>query len=205
MSVASLPDSKPQLPRPCHGRPRESSKESIPKHRECLGDRRSLEHSAGVDADRNGTWDQSHETSPHGCRILVGYDLPPQTLPARCRRLGRKVLDAVGNPVLLPPARSVANLARKARNTVRQEILPRAVKLLSAFEALALALGLEPPGLRGVVEATLAGRAGLATYRRPLAYASSRSTLASPATTSFGWSTTSRAAGPCRPVNNLAR
>lgn len=81
--------------------------------------------------------------------------------------LARKVLATVGSPVMTP-MRTVENLARKARQTIRQGILPRSAQVLSALEILGTAMGLEPPGLRGVLDATLAGRSRLATYRRPI-------------------------------------
>lgn len=81
--------------------------------------------------------------------------------------LQRKVLEALGEPVLVP-VRTVANLARKARHAARLEILPRAAHVLAAFEALGAAMGLEPPGLRGVLERVLGNRSRFPTYRSPI-------------------------------------
>lgn len=81
-------------------------------------------------------------------------------------QLQRKLLDVLDKPVLAP-VRAVAALARKARTTARRKNLPRAAQVLATFEGLGAAMGLEPPGLRGVLEATLGPRSGLGTYRRP--------------------------------------
>jgi hypothetical protein len=76
--------------------------------------------------------------------------------------LQRRVIE-VAKEVILVPVRDVENLARKARNAIRQEILPRAAQVLASFEALGMALGLEPPGLRGVIELVLENRSRIAT------------------------------------------
>lgn len=78
-----------------------------------------------------------------------------------------KVLEAAGEPILASD-RDVANLARKARDAARREILPRAARVLAGFEALGVAMGMEPPGLRGILERFLGNRTGIATYQRPL-------------------------------------
>jgi hypothetical protein len=81
--------------------------------------------------------------------------------------LQREILEAADEPILsaLP---KVASIARKARMAVRRQIVTRAAQILSLMEALGTALGLEPPGLRGVVERVLHDRATIATYARPL-------------------------------------
>lgn len=79
----------------------------------------------------------------------------------------RKLLEAVQAPILVP-VRGIESLARKARSTARQEILPRAAQVLAEMEILGAALGLAPPGLRGVIERVLGHRTRMATYRTPL-------------------------------------
>lgn len=81
--------------------------------------------------------------------------------------LQRMLLEATRNPILVP-FREVANLARKARNAARLEILPRAARVLAAFETLGAAMGMEPPGLRGVLDRVLGQRSRMATYRNPI-------------------------------------
>lgn len=81
--------------------------------------------------------------------------------------LQREILEAAQHPIL-PPIHEVANLARKARTAVRHQILTRAAQILALLEALGMAKGLEPPGLRGVIERVLRDRATIATYDRPL-------------------------------------
>lgn len=80
--------------------------------------------------------------------------------------LQRKLLEAVRSPILLP-VREIERLARKARSTARQEVLPRAAQVLAACEALGAALGLAPPGLRGVIERALGHRTRATTYQHP--------------------------------------
>lgn len=75
---------------------------------------------------------------------------------------------AVTRETVLAPVRRVANLARKARTTIRRLDLPAAAEVLCLFESLGVVLGLEPPGLRGVIVNTLRNRSGIATHARPL-------------------------------------
>lgn len=81
--------------------------------------------------------------------------------------LQRKVLEETGEPIL-SPLRPVENLARKALDAVRRDLLTRAAQVLVGFEALGVAMGKEPPGLRGVLERALGNRPRIATYERPL-------------------------------------
>jgi hypothetical protein len=81
--------------------------------------------------------------------------------------LGAQLLAAVGAPVL-PRLRALAPRLRALRDGARRALLERAAAVLELLEALALAQGLEPPGLRGVVARVLAGRDRITTYRTPL-------------------------------------
>lgn len=81
--------------------------------------------------------------------------------------LGARLLAAVGAPVL-PRLRALAPRLRALRDGARRALLERAAAVLELLEALALAWGLEPPGLRGVVEHVLRGRDGIPSYRAPL-------------------------------------
>ena len=76
-------------------------------------------------------------------------------------------IQTIAEAPVLVPFKAVANLARKARQAARRELLPRAAEVLAHFEALGLVMGLEPPGLRGVIEAVVGGRSGIATYAHP--------------------------------------
>jgi hypothetical protein len=81
--------------------------------------------------------------------------------------LGSQLLAAVGSPVL-PRLRALAPRLRALRNAARRQLLERAAIVLQLMEALALALGLEPPGLRAVVERAIAGQGRIPSYRAPL-------------------------------------
>lgn len=76
-------------------------------------------------------------------------------------------IQTIAEAPVLVTFKAVANLARKARQAVRRELLPRAAEVLAHFEALGSVMGLEPPGLRGVIEAALRGRSRIATYAHP--------------------------------------
>ncbi len=78
-----------------------------------------------------------------------------------------KLREAVDAPVV-PRASRVAQLVRKARYALGRVVLERAAEVLALCEALGSAWGLEPPGLRAVVERVVANRSGIATYARPL-------------------------------------
>lgn len=80
--------------------------------------------------------------------------------------LVRRILEAAREPILAP-LRPVTDLARKACTGLRQRILSRASQVLSLLESLGQARGYEPPGLRSVLEAVVAGRWRLTTYRAP--------------------------------------
>jgi hypothetical protein len=80
--------------------------------------------------------------------------------------LSRRILEAAREPVLAL-MRPLADVARKACSRLRQAILSRAGQVLCLLEALGQARGYEPPGLRSVLEAVVAGRWGLSTYRSP--------------------------------------
>lgn len=111
---------------------------------------------------------QDQVAKKHGCssRTLsrwlrwVGQVAVPAAIQAR-------ILDAAGEAILAP-VRAVENLGRKARCAIRRVMLPAAAEVLCLFESLGLVLGLEPPGLRSVIVATLRNRSRIATYVRPL-------------------------------------
>ncbi len=78
-----------------------------------------------------------------------------------------KLREAVDAPVV-PRASRVVQLVRKAGYALGRVVLERAAEVLGLCEALGSAWGLEPPGLRAVVERVVANRSGIATYARPL-------------------------------------
>jgi len=90
--------------------------------------------------------------------------------------LGRHLLAAAGAP-LSGPLRTVAQLARKARTEARRRILERGAQVLVLLEALAMALGLEPPGLRSVLEAVESAGDLPSTYANPRVPALARGVL----------------------------
>ncbi|MFC1707825.1 hypothetical protein ACFL59_13600 [Planctomycetota bacterium] len=80
--------------------------------------------------------------------------------------LACRIFEAAEEPVQ-SPLHAVVALARKARTAVRRAVLERAAQILSLLEAQAMALGLEPPGLRSVLEGA-SGRHGFtSTYAEP--------------------------------------
>ncbi len=80
--------------------------------------------------------------------------------------LARRILEALGEPVLAP-IRPVTDRLRKACTRLRQAVLSRAGQVLCLLEALGQARGYEPPGLRSILEAVVAGRYRLTTYHSP--------------------------------------
>lgn len=108
-------------------------------------------------------------------RVADRHDCSSRTLSRWLRWVGQvaspaaiqaRIL-AVTTETVLAPVLAVANLARKARTALRRAELPAAAKVLCLFESLGVALGLEPPGLRSVIMATLRDRSRIATYARP--------------------------------------
>ncbi len=81
--------------------------------------------------------------------------------------LSRQLLAAVGAPVL-PRLRALAPRLRAGRDATRRAELERAALVLQLLEALGLAWGLAPPGLRGVIERVLSGGPRMPPYRAPL-------------------------------------
>jgi hypothetical protein len=101
---------------------------------------------------------QEQVAARHGCaRRTVGRWLRWIADCADPGALGARLLAAVGAPVL-PRLRALAPRLRALRDGARRALLERAAAVLELLEALALAWGLEPPGLRGVLEPGLAGR-----------------------------------------------
>jgi hypothetical protein len=104
----------------------------------------------------------------HGCsRRTVGRWLRWIADCADPGALGSQLLAAVGAPVL-PRLRALAPRLRALRDAARRKLLERAATVLQLLEALGLAWGLEPPGLRGVIERVLEGRDRIPSYRAPL-------------------------------------
>jgi len=86
---------------------------------------------------------------------------------ARPEDLQARLVEQAEAPIVAP-VREVAELDRKAKDEgVKRTVLRKAARVLCHLEALALAAGLEPPGLRSVVLAVLRDRARLGTYARP--------------------------------------
>jgi len=79
--------------------------------------------------------------------------------------LARRILEAARAPVPAP-IRPVADRLRKACTRLRQAVLRRAGQVLCLLESLGQARGYEPPGLRSVLQAVVADRSRLTTYRR---------------------------------------
>lgn len=109
-------------------------------------------------------------------QVADRHDCSPRTLSRWLRWIGQVASPAaiqarileVTRETVLAPLLAVANLGRKARTAIRKVELPAAAGVLCLFESLGVALGLEPPGLRSVIVATLRDRSRIATYARPL-------------------------------------
>ena len=78
--------------------------------------------------------------------------------------LARRILQAAGEPVLAGP---LTDWLRNGWSRLRQAVVSRAGQVLCLLEALGQARGYEPPGLRSVLEAVVADRFRLTTYRSP--------------------------------------
>ena len=72
----------------------------------------------------------------------------------------------VTKEAILPSLFDVTDIVRKAKNTGKQ-ILKKAAKNLCLLEALSLANGYEPPGLRAVIEKVIMNRDRISTYDDP--------------------------------------
>ena len=104
----------------------------------------------------------------HGCSPRqAGRWMPWTAAIADPAALAAQVVEAV-DAVVLPAARELAQRFEALRHAARRPMLRRAAQVLALMEALALALGLEPPGLRAIVERALNGRTDVGTYRRPV-------------------------------------
>ena len=111
---------------------------------------------------------QEEVAAAHGCsRRTVGRWLRWVAGLATTAVLAGMVL-AASEEVVLPRWQRVTGLARKARSAATRIMLERAAEILGLMEALAVAWGLEPPGLRAVLERALHGRAAIATHAAPL-------------------------------------
>lgn len=78
-----------------------------------------------------------------------------------------RILVAQDEPVLAP-LRAVTSLFRKTCSEVARKLLETAALVLAHLEALAMARGLEPPGLRSVLETVAPVGARRTTQSRPL-------------------------------------
>lgn len=104
----------------------------------------------------------------HGCsRRQVARWLALTAAIADPAVLGAKLVEAV-DAVVLPARRETAKRLQAVRDETRRRVLERAAQVLALTEVLASALGLEPPGLRSVIERFLNGRTDVGTYRRPV-------------------------------------
>lgn len=102
-----------------------------------------------------------------GCaRRTVGRWLRWLAGVAEPRDLQRHLL-AVSQEPVLPSLGGALVKIDAVRDAVRRQLLERAAEILSLIEALAQALGLEPPGLVSVVEAVLSNRARISSDRSP--------------------------------------
>lgn len=112
-------------------------------------------------------------------RIAREFDCSERTVGRWVRWVGQvadptalqgKILAAAGpvQALVLAPVRAVVDLGRKARTAIRRQFVPRAAEVIAQLEALGMALGLEPPGLRSVIERFIQDRATISTYARPL-------------------------------------
>jgi hypothetical protein len=111
---------------------------------------------------------QEQVAATTGCsRRTVGRWLQWLSQVADPAVLGQKLAAALGEPVL-PRLRPLASRRWALRDAARRQVLERAATVLQLMEALGLALGLEPPGLRALVERVLAGRDRITSYRAPL-------------------------------------
>ena len=110
---------------------------------------------------------QKHVAAEHKCdpRTLGRWlDWVPALVdPAVLQRL----LAETAHGLVVPAVRAVAGLALKALGATHRALLERTAAVLCLFEALGMARGLEPPGLRGVVEAVVRDRDRITTYARP--------------------------------------
>ena len=89
---------------------------------------------------------------------VAGIALPGELL--------RHLVEASG-VTQLPCLPEVAALARKAQGAVQHSLLQRSAQVLGLCETLGQALGMSPPGLRGVVEAVVGNRYRATTLHRP--------------------------------------
>jgi hypothetical protein len=105
--------------------------------------------------------------SEHGCsRQTVKRWLGWTAVVAEPEIVLQKVVEATDAP-LVPPLRTVAAVARKARGALGSVVLKRAAEVLALMERLCSAWELEPPGLRAVLRRVLGERSGIGTYARP--------------------------------------
>jgi len=103
----------------------------------------------------------------HGCsRRTLGRWIVWESQIAKPADLQRHILDVAEAPLLAktPP---VAQLTRKAFDTIHQRILTAAAAVLGLIEVLAAALGYEPPGLRSILETVVGNRERISTLAAP--------------------------------------
>jgi hypothetical protein len=105
---------------------------------------------------------QTHQCSPRSVARWLAW----LALLASPMDLQRHLVDVLDLP-LMPRLQPVASAARKALSAAKRQMLTRAAQVLLLLEALAMALGYEPPGLRSVVEALGNNRAQVAPDKEP--------------------------------------
>ena len=111
---------------------------------------------------------QEGTAARHGCcRRTLHRWLGWLSSVAEPAAIQERILLAEGEPILAP-FRAVAELARKGRTEVRRKALELAGVVLAHLEALAVALGLEPPGLKSVLETVAWRGVRQSTQKRPL-------------------------------------
>jgi len=147
------------------------------EHRWCLfppglGPRRHFQACVVSDAVQEYLFgeDASQESTAkrHGCsRRTLGRWLCWLAGLAEPAAIQERILAAQDEPVPAP-LRSVAGLLRKARSEPKRKLLEAAAIVLAHFESLAMAMGLEPPGLRSVLETVAPLGARQVTQLRPL-------------------------------------
>jgi hypothetical protein len=95
---------------------------------------------------------QEATAARHGCaRRTLGRWLGWIAGLAEPSVIQERILEAQQEPILAP-LRAVLDLARKACSQFQRKVLEKAACVLAHLEALAMALGLEPPALGSVLE-----------------------------------------------------
>lgn len=103
----------------------------------------------------------------HNCSVRsLGRWIEWEAQIAKPAELQRHLLDVSDAPVLVKVC-PIPHLVRKALDVTRQQIFMTAAAVLGLFEALGLALGYEPPGIRSILEVVVGNRERVSTYKSP--------------------------------------